>query len=245
MIDEILNDKEHSRRRLFEQAAQISKYKQRKKETFSKLSATDADLERVDDLLFEIENNLKDLSTQAKRTKRYYKLKEQYKELNVELATYTLATYKRAYDELTRSEKEEKDKKLKIETDITKEESIIEKEKKDNIEKEKGLSDMQKKLNDKINKINQQESEKNVLGEKIKLLKDKKEGLAAQIQSADTNITSIEKETARLTQEKADETGSLEKDEKELTRILQERLSIKKQYEDIKNCLEKRKNEAK
>jgi len=102
MIDEILNDKEHSRRRLFEQASRISKYKTRKKETFSKLSATETDLSRVDDLLFEIDNNLKDLKVQAKRAGRYHKLKEQYKELSIELATYALATYKKTYDERKR-----------------------------------------------------------------------------------------------------------------------------------------------
>ena len=46
MIDELLNDNDDSRRRLFEQAAGISKYKIRKKETLSKLESTDADLQR-------------------------------------------------------------------------------------------------------------------------------------------------------------------------------------------------------
>ena len=72
MIDEILNDRDNSRRRLFEQAAGVSKFKQRKKETLSKLQSTDADLARVEDLLFEISNNLKTLENQAKKTKRFF-----------------------------------------------------------------------------------------------------------------------------------------------------------------------------
>ncbi|MCS6819003.1 MAG: AAA family ATPase, partial [Chitinophagales bacterium] len=68
MVDEILNDRDNSRRRLFEQAAGISKYKKRKKETIEKLKSTDADLERVKDLLFEIEANLKTLEKQAQKT---------------------------------------------------------------------------------------------------------------------------------------------------------------------------------
>jgi chromosome segregation protein len=74
MIDEIINNKEGSRRNLFEEASGISKYKLRKKQTFSKLKDTEADLERVEDLLFEIEKNLKTLENQAKKTERYYKL---------------------------------------------------------------------------------------------------------------------------------------------------------------------------
>ena len=51
MIDEIIANKEGSRRNLFEEASGISKYKLRKKQTFNKLKDTEADLERVEDLL--------------------------------------------------------------------------------------------------------------------------------------------------------------------------------------------------
>ena len=55
MVDNILNDKDNSRRGLFEEAAGISKFKIRKKDTLRKLDDTDADLDRVDDLVYEIE----------------------------------------------------------------------------------------------------------------------------------------------------------------------------------------------
>ena len=48
MVDDLLSDRENSRRRLFEQAAGISKYKKRKKETLSKLKGTQQDLDRVE-----------------------------------------------------------------------------------------------------------------------------------------------------------------------------------------------------
>src|SRR6187551_1915023 len=66
MIDEILNDKNNAIKLLFEEAAGISKYKIRKKQTYHKLEETDADLNRVNDLLFEIEKSLKQLESQAK-----------------------------------------------------------------------------------------------------------------------------------------------------------------------------------
>jgi len=65
MVEDILQDKEKARRRMFEQAAGISKFKIRKLETLSKLDSTHQDLERVQDLLFEIEGNLKSLEKQA------------------------------------------------------------------------------------------------------------------------------------------------------------------------------------
>ena len=70
MIDEIIANKENSRRALFEEASGISKYKLRKKQTFSKLKDTEADLSRVEDILFEIDKNLKTLENQAKKAER-------------------------------------------------------------------------------------------------------------------------------------------------------------------------------
>jgi len=71
MVDNILNDRENSRRSLFEEAAGVSKFKTRKKETLRKLDSTDKDLERVEDLLHEIEKNLKSLERQAKQAEKY------------------------------------------------------------------------------------------------------------------------------------------------------------------------------
>src|ERR1700712_170529 len=93
MIEEIIANKEGSRRNLFEEASGISKYKLRKKQTFSKLKDTEADLERVEDLLFEIEKNLKTLENQAKKTERYYRIKEQYKALSITLASFRIASF--------------------------------------------------------------------------------------------------------------------------------------------------------
>ncbi|RYE17652.1 MAG: chromosome segregation protein SMC, partial [Sphingobacteriales bacterium] len=96
MIDEIITNKEGSRRNLFEEASGISKYKLRKKQTFNKLKDTEADLERVDDLLFEIEKNLKTLENQAKNTERYYKIRDQYKSLSITLASFRIASFSEA-----------------------------------------------------------------------------------------------------------------------------------------------------
>ena len=83
MVDDLLADKDNSRLRLFEQAAGVSKYKLRKKETLSKLQQTEEDLARVEDLLFEIEGQVKTLEKQAKRAKRYLELKAEYKTLSI------------------------------------------------------------------------------------------------------------------------------------------------------------------
>ena len=100
MVEDLLSDREQARRRMFEQAAGISKYKARKHEAQQKLEATSADLDRVEDLLFEIEDQLKKLEKQAQRTQKFYELKEEYKRLSVELAVFNLDRHKKSYKDL-------------------------------------------------------------------------------------------------------------------------------------------------
>jgi chromosome segregation protein len=101
MIDEIINNKDHSRRHLFEEASGIAKYKMRKKQTFSKLKDTQSDLDRVEDLLSEIDKNLRNLENQAKKTTRYFKLKATYKEVSLELAQCKAAQFQQQKLDLT------------------------------------------------------------------------------------------------------------------------------------------------
>jgi chromosome segregation protein len=90
MVDEILSDRDAYRRRMLEQAAGISKYKSRKKESLQKLQLTEEDLTRVEDLLAEIGANLKTLEKQAKKARKFFEVKEQYKYLSLQFAKASL-----------------------------------------------------------------------------------------------------------------------------------------------------------
>ena len=72
MVDDIIKDKENSRRRMLEQAAGISIYKTRKKEAKLKLDATEQDLARIEDLLFEINNQLKACRKPGKKSREIF-----------------------------------------------------------------------------------------------------------------------------------------------------------------------------
>ena len=129
MIDQILNDRDNSRRKIFEQAAGISKFKKRKKETLSKLSSTDNDLNRVEDLLHEIKGNLRTLELQAKKAKRLFKLKENYRELSIELAKFHLSSYNSNFKNIEKRRQGHEDQQLEIEKQIALTEAELEKEK--------------------------------------------------------------------------------------------------------------------
>lgn len=181
MVDDILNDRDNSRRALFEEAAGISKFKKRKKETLKKLEDTDADLERVEDLLFEIEKNMKSLEKQAKQTEQYYKIKEDYKEKSIQLAKVVVNKQKDKFSAVTKQVESESDRKTKLTAEIAEKEAIIEKSKAELILKEKTLSSRQKSINEFVSKIRQYESEKQIKNERLRSLNDRIANLRDQI----------------------------------------------------------------
>src|SRR5688572_354860 len=182
MVDDLLNDKDNSRRMLFEEAAGVSKFKKRKKETLKKLEDTDADLERVEDLLFEIEKNMKSLEKQAKQTENYYRIKEDYKDKSINLAKIVVNKQKDRFNTITQQIQEENDRKIGLASEIAEKEAAIEKAKAELILKEKTLSSRQKAINEFVAKIRQYESEKQIKNERLKYLNDRANGLRDQIE---------------------------------------------------------------
>jgi chromosome segregation protein len=237
MIDEILNDRDNSRRKLFEQAAGVSKYKKRKKETIDKLKGTDADLERVKDLLFEIENQLKTLESQAKKTKRYYELRAEYKDLSLLLAKYNLQAYKETYKTLEEQKQREEDRKLELETMMSQAEAALEREKLGNVDKEKALFDIQKKLNTLVAGVGEKENERNLLNSQIKYALDKKDTAGKQIVEANEQIEKLKLSIDKLSIDKDSEEKILETKKSELAVLDTELAEIRARHGGLKDSL--------
>ena len=201
MVDDLLNDKDNSRRALFEEAAGISKFKIRKKETLKKLNDTDDDLDRVEDLLFEIEKNLKSLERQAKQAKRYFEIKDEYKLASIALAHKTIQSLNEIHTNITRQIESENDKKEALNTQLAQVDAQVQQLKADLISKEKLLGSRQKTLNEHVHKIRQYESDKKIRNERERFLQDKIDNLKEQVsqdkqsnERASFSIDSLEKE---------------------------------------------------
>src|SRR2546425_9347148 len=85
MVDHVLSDNSGHRRFLFEEAAGITKYKVRKKETLHKLDATEVDLTRLNDIVFELERELRSLARQVGKARRYQRLRDRTRDLDLQL----------------------------------------------------------------------------------------------------------------------------------------------------------------
>ena len=201
MIDEIIANKENSRRALFEEASGISKYKLRKKQTFSKLKDTETDLSRVEDILFEIDKNLKTLENQAKKAERYYNLKEQYKELSVQLASFRIAGYRNALETLDKQEQDQYAGKSDINTTIDTLEASLQQQKLAHLTQEKNLSTQQKATNEFIAKIRAYESDKKVKNEQLRFLEDKEARLKEELEKDRQQLNHVDYNQKRLHEE--------------------------------------------
>ena len=181
MVDDILHNKDNARRRMFEQAAGVSKYKKRKHQTLLKLKHTSADLDRVEDLLFEIEGNLKMLEKQARRAKRYKDLKEKYKNLAIDLAIRKSAHLHNRHKELTKQVDTEKDLLVTLEADLNKAEARLQQFKKDHLEEEQAVGSKQRELNILVGQIRSLENDKNLKEQETNFLQQSVKKLQQQI----------------------------------------------------------------
>ena len=201
MVDNILNDKDNSRLSLFEEAAGISKFRKRKKETFNKIKQTESDLERVEDLVYEIEKNLRSLKRQAKQTEKYYSYKEEYKNISINVALKNSENSRLRQEENKKKLEKLENENTKVSSDLAKKNAAIESSKSSLIPYEKKLQRKQEYLNKILDKIRDHEEMIRIKEEKSKMLNENISELKKSIKfdqesnkRSKFSITSIDKE---------------------------------------------------
>ena len=234
MVDDILNDKDNSRRHLFEEAAGISKFRVRKKETLRKLQDTDADLDRVDDLLFEIEKNLKSLEKQARQAEKYYKTKEVYKDLSVQLAKATVQSQRETLSRIHARLDQENDRKVSLTRQLAEREAALEQAKAGLVQQEKRLSSRQKTLNAHVEKVRAYESDKQVKHERLRLLQEQNQRLTDQLQQDRASIDQTIRRLDHLRSQKALVMEKLEESRQRVAELENEYQSYQQRTQALK-----------
>ena len=93
MIEQILSESDDNRKRMFEEAAGINKYKRQRRSALRKFDAVQQDLERVNDIVQEVEQKVHSLNLQLKRFKRHEQLSEELKEKELDHAFVRIHEY--------------------------------------------------------------------------------------------------------------------------------------------------------
>ncbi len=233
MVDDLIKDKDNSRRRMLEQAAGISIYKTRKKEAKQKLDATEMDLARIEDLLFEINNQLKSLESQAKKAEKYHEIKKDYREVSIELAKAALEGFNLTYKELNEQQETETDKKLRLEAEIATDEAALEQEKLAFVEKERALQSMQHTFNDLVQTVRTKENEKNLAAQRLEYLTEREGSLKEFLQKAEGQLKGIDESIAF--------TGAQVEEEQKVLENLDEKLvELREEAETKRNIVDEK-----
>ena len=243
MVDDIIKDKDNSRRRMLEQAAGISIYKTRKKEAKQKLDATEQDLNRIEDLLFEISNNLRTLESQAKKAEKYLQIKGEYKNVSVEFVKASLEDFNSTYQTLNIQQQHEVDAILGLETVIATEGAELEQQKLELTKREEELHNLQKAFNELVNQLRSLENEKNLSSQKIQHLNELIKNIQRGIIESTNQTANLNKATQESEQKLATEEDTLTKFKTRLEELRTDLDSKRSVYDEQKAEVDKLRNE--
>jgi len=168
MVEEILNDRNNDRRRLFEEAAGVTRYKDQRKRTLRKLEQTMKDLQRLEDILIEVRKKTRSLEIQAEKAAKAKKYRDELVTLD---KAYNRQQHESIQEELTplndRIKNAEKEKR-EISSKLEELEEAEEKAANHLIEKERIQGEAQRRVSQLGNSINEMETNLRIVREKIK-----------------------------------------------------------------------------
>ncbi len=234
MVDDILNDKENSRRILFEEAAGISKYKIRKKQTLKKLEETQGDLERVEDILFEIQKQLKSLESQAKKARKYFEIKAEYKTVSSRHAYFSIRSLRSTYEAIELEERTFGDKLGGMQSQIAKHEARLQELRKEQVMNEDRLSNSQKDLNAHNARIQEIEKEKSIKNERLKYLQQREFAIGDQLEKDRKNYTRIKEELESVSERRIEVAKLAGDAQKLLAQLKVAREEVAGRFEELK-----------
>jgi len=243
MVDDIIKDKDGARRRMLEQAAGISIYKTRKKEAKQKLEATEQDLNRIEDLLFEIGNNLRTLENQAKKAERYFQIKNEYKDISIELVKASLEHFNEQYKVLNEQHDQETDRKTQLEAIVATEEAAVEEDKVKFIAREQELNGLQKQFNELVNRIRQLEGDKKLAAQRLEHLRERERSLGEFLSGAGAQLQKLEESIDFATKQIDDEAIVLDNLREELETLRNTVDEKREAFDTKKRILEQLRNE--
>ncbi len=243
-IDEILSNKSEDRRRIFEEAAGIVKYRTRKQESEKKLEQTKLNLLRINDILAEIEGTIEPLKIQSEKAKKFLDLREELKGVEVGLFLYNIETYKAKLEEIIKDEEimqsqyDDEDSKLEKIKELKEE---LKNEVDEITEKVEAMQNIGFESTNKIEKIN---SDINVAIERKENNKINKERFTSEIEEIKTRITELEEEKKQKQDKKINLNTNKEKFEKELAEKEAELAELTKKLSDKELEIESKKQKV-
>ncbi len=171
MIEVILSDKAEERRRLFEEAAGVTKYKHRRKAAYRKLEDVRADLQRVNDIVAEVQKAVNALERQAKKAEQFNALKERLKTLEVDLMEREYVQLLERIASLDVQLGAMQSDRSRLDVDLSSGENRLDALRRTLLEEEKTLAEAQRDVSEQREKTHQVEQNAAIASERINSLR--------------------------------------------------------------------------
>ncbi|MCK4020535.1 chromosome segregation protein SMC [Streptococcus suis] len=211
-VEAIFNSKPEERRAIFEEAAGVLKYKTRKKETESKLAQAQGNLDRLDDIIYELDNQVKPLEKQAQTAKKFLELDGQRKELyldvlvaqlslgkeklsekeaELESVKTELTSYYKQRSELEQENQNLKEKRHRLSEQLEHEQAVL-------LDLTKLISDLERKIEVHKLESSQNESSRQEAQARLENLLTRREQLAEQIEQKQETLAQLDSSLSSL-----------------------------------------------
>ncbi|HEL1906149.1 TPA: chromosome segregation protein SMC [Streptococcus suis] len=211
-VEAIFNSKPEERRAIFEEAAGVLKYKTRKKETESKLAQAQGNLDRLDDIIYELDNQVKPLEKQAQTAKKFLELDGQRKELYLDVLVAQLSlgkeklsekeaelesvkteliSYYKQRSELEQENQNLKEKRHRLSEQLEREQAVL-------LDLTKLISDLERKIEVHKLESSQNESSRQEAQARLENLLTRREQLAEQIEQKQETLAQLDSSLSSL-----------------------------------------------
>lgn len=191
-VEEILNSKPEDRRTIFEEAAGVLKYKSRKKKAEGKLFETQENLNRVSDIIHELEAQVEPLKIQASIAKDYLEQKAELEKIEVALTAYEVEDLHRRWEQLSSQLEKHKSDEIKQSSALQKKEAGIEQMRDQLTALDESVNDLQNVLLNASEELEKLEGRKDVLKERKKNASQNKGQLEKSLQEITASVSMLE-----------------------------------------------------
>jgi chromosome segregation protein len=255
-VEEILNSKAEDRRTIFEEAAGVLKYKNRKKKAEGRLSETQENLNRVYDILHELESQVEPLKIQASIAKDFLEKKEELEKIEVALTVYDIEDLHEKWETLSKQLLEHQQEEVTLSAKLQVKEAKIEETRDHIFALDESITDLQSVLLQATEELEKLEGRKEVLKERKKNSTQNKEQLKNSIAEYSEKVSQLKKNKesqADLVHTLSEQVTSLKvlvKEKQEKLSLFTENIegeieSLKSEYIELLNDQAGAKNELK
>ena len=236
MVEQILSDNAEERRRLFEEAAGIKKYKYRRKAALRKMEATEQELLRLNDVIGEVQKTVNSLSRQVGKARRYHKFKDELKEKEIFIFQLKSQTYQQDLIPLQEEFRQVRQTRERLGSEINRDEAELEKLQAKSVDLEHSFREVTGRLNEADERIRTLQQKVQLNDQRIESLHQNIENARNEISEHQSRILSLGKQ---LDEVKAEKSEVLELTEQR-NRDYIEKANIQTEAEDRLNSLRRK-----